>query len=118
MNKLYRGVRRNNVATAYVDNEELSFAEAKRLHPSDATAEWGYFGDGPSQTALAILRDAISDYPSADEIALTYYHDFKFEFIATAEFQTGFLILQSQIKEWLAKRLDNGPMNDKKGWIV
>jgi len=105
-NKLYRGVRQGYVAKVFVDNEELSFEASKILHPSEATAEWSYFGDGPSQTSLAILFDATGD----SENSLKYYHDFKFDFIANAPYE-GFTILQSQIIEWLALKIasESGP---------
>ncbi len=110
MNKLYRGVRQGQIAKVFVDNTELSFAPSRILHPSDATAEWSYFGDGPSQTALAILFDATQD----SEKALKYYQDFKFDFIANADYYLGFTILQSQIQEWLDLKIksEQGPS----GW--
>lgn len=118
MNKLYRGVRQNHIAKVFVDNAELSFDAAKKLHPSEATAEWSYFGDGPSQTSLAILYDAIQvDVPNAEIIALKYYHDFKFEFIAPADYYLGFTIFQSQVKDWLHAKL-NLNRDDNNGWIV
>lgn len=117
MNKLYRGVRQGAVAKLFVDNEELSLDTANTLHPSNATPEWSYFGDGPSQTALAILYDAIQDIPNAKEIALKYYHDFKFEFIAPADYNLGFTIFQSQVKEWLDKHM-NLFRDNNQGWLI
>lgn len=106
-NKLYRGVRQDQIAKVFVDNIELDFGPSRILHPSDATAEWSYFGDGPSQTALAILFDATQDSVNA----LKYYQEFKFDFVANADYKTGFTIFQSQIQEWLALKLkaENGP---------
>jgi hypothetical protein len=115
-NKLYRGVRRNNLAVVYVDDVELSFDEARRLHPSEATPEFGYFGDGPSQTALAILYDAIQSYPNADFLALKYYHDFKNAFIAPADYELGFTILESQVTQWLNTQLSQE--ENLGGWAV
>jgi Family of unknown function (DUF6166) len=109
-NKLYRGIRQGIVAKVFVDNEELSLEPSKILHPSEATFEFGYFGDGPSQTALAILFDATQD----KENALKYYHEFKAEFIAPADYQVGFTIFQATIKEWLDKKI----ANDSRGWII
>ncbi|HZU23579.1 MAG TPA: DUF6166 domain-containing protein, partial [Terriglobales bacterium] len=40
--------------------------------------EWGYAGSGPSQLALALCCDALSD----NERAARVYQDFKFAFIA------------------------------------
>ena len=109
-NKLYRGIRQGHVAKVFVDNEELSFEAAKVLRPSEATAEFGYFGEGPSQTALAILYDATGD----GENSLKYYQFFKFDFIANVDYFLGFTILESQIKEWLANRIASE--NPPSGW--
>jgi hypothetical protein len=111
MAKLYRGVRQNNEAKVFVDNEELSLVPSKLVHPSEATPEWGYFGDGPSQLSLAILLDATGDR----ENSLKYMHDFKFEFIANARYDIGFTILESQVVEWLEKRISS---NNSGGWAI
>jgi hypothetical protein len=110
-NKLYRGIRQGHEAKVFVDNIELDLAPSKILHPSEATVEWGYFGEGPSQTALAILFDATQD----KENSLKYYHDFKFDFIAPALYDVGFTILQEQIVEWLQKRIE---ANKGGGWQI
>ena len=112
-NKLYRGVRQGMIAQVYVDNEILSLEPSRVLHPSDATFEFGYFGSGPSQTALAILFDATED----KENSLKYMHEFKAEFIATAEYHTGFTILQSQVVQWLEKRVARDS-NPGQGWAI
>jgi hypothetical protein len=113
MNKLYRGIRQGTVAKVFVDNEELSLEPSKILHPSEATFEFSYFGEGPSQLALAILFDATQD---ADN-SLKYYHHFKYEFIAPAPYDTGFTILQSQVVEWMQKYIEANN-NKGGGWIV
>lgn len=100
-NKLYRGVRKGHEAKLFVDAEELSLGPSKTLHPSDATPEWSYFGEGPSQTALAILFDATDDGPNS----LKYHHEFKCEFIAPADYNLGFTLLQSQVQQWLQERI-------------
>lgn len=102
------------VAQVYVDNEILSLEPSRVLHPSDATFEWGYFGGGPSQTSLAILFDATEDKDNS----LKYMHEFKAEFIATAEYATGFTILQSQIKDWLAARIARDNNQNMGGWMI
>jgi uncharacterized protein DUF6166 len=113
-NKLYRGIRQGNVAKVFVDNEELSLEPSKILHPSDATPEFGYFGDGPSQLSLAILFDATQD----KENSLKYYHHFKYEFIAPAPYETGFTILQSQVIEWLARYIEANNKKGPDGWVI
>ena len=116
-NKLYRGVRQGTEAKVYVDNAELSLEPSKQLHPSNATPEWSYAGDGPSQLALAILLDALDTFPNKNEMALKYYHAFKNEFIAVADYQTGFTILQSQVKEWLFNQIVKKTDNPG-GWVI
>lgn len=111
MSKLYRGVRQGYEAKVYVDNIELDLTPSKILHPSDATAEFGYFGDGPSQVSLAILFDATGNKDNS----LKYYHDFKFEFIAPAPYNIGFTILESQIVEWIERRISN---ENQGGWLI
>jgi len=111
-NKLYRCVRQGHVAKLFVDNTELLLDVANQLHPSDATCEFGYFGSGPSQTALAILFDATGDR----ENSLKYYHDFKFEFIAPAPYDLGFTILEEQVKSWLKNRIEANNNSGPSGW--
>lgn len=111
-NKLYRGVRQGIVAQVYVDNELLSLTPSKQLRPSEATHEFGYFGDGPSASALAILLDATED----KENSLKYYNEFKAEFIAPAEYSIGFTILQSQIQIWLEKKIAGN--QNTGGWAI
>jgi len=43
---------------------------------SPTGVEWGFFGSGPAQLALAILADCLGD-----EIALEYYQRFKFKVV-------------------------------------
>jgi hypothetical protein len=112
-NKLYRGIRQGHEAKVFVDNIELSLAQANILHPSMATAEFSYFGDGPSQTALAILFDATGD----KENSLKYYHDFKFDFIANVPYEVGFTIFESQVKEWLQRHMCDKD-GSSGGWTI
>jgi len=116
-NKLYRGIRQGTEAKVYADNDLLSLEPSKLLHPSEATYEFGYFGDGPSQTALAILYDAIQDLPGAGAVALKYYHQFKTDFIAPADYSLGFTILQSQIKEWIFLQMCDKD-GSSGGWVL
>jgi hypothetical protein len=113
-NKLYRGIRQGMIAQVYVDNDVLSLAKANHLRFSDATPEWGYSGDGPSQLSLAILLDATEDQVNA----LKYMHEFKAEFIAVAEYSVGFTILQSQIQQWLSTKIARDSNPPGKGWII
>lgn len=112
-NKLYRGIRKGTVPKLYVDEKELTLEAANSIHPSDATVEWSYFGDGPSQTSLAILYDATQN----KDISLAYYQQFKQEFIAVADYNLGFTILESQILSWLGKLLSQDD-TDGNGWAI
>jgi hypothetical protein len=48
--------------------------------------EWGYFGSGPAQLALAILYDVYvrreMGTKQAAEVALEYHHEFKDQYVA------------------------------------
>lgn len=98
--KLYKGVRTmpGYRAVVYVDGQLLD------LNPSRAdvydygadSAEWGYFGSGPSQTAAAILYDITGDR----ELAKRYHQEFKREYIAQFD-QDGFILLEMQVLTWL-----------------
>jgi hypothetical protein len=48
-----------------------------RNHSPDGF-EWGYGGSGPAQLALALILQVTG----SDKIALDYYQQFKFEFVA------------------------------------
>jgi hypothetical protein len=58
--------------------------------------EFGYIGRGPAQLALAILLDATG----SERIALRWYNEFKFEFIANIE-NDGGMILGEDIAQWI-----------------
>ncbi|MGH7974889.1 MAG: DUF6166 domain-containing protein [bacterium] len=103
--KIYKGVRtpigyRGNV---YVDGVLLDIEPSKTIYDYDAdSAEWGYYGSGPSQTALAILFDMTGDAV----VAKRYHQEFKREFIATYD-QDGFILLEVQIRAWLDNFIRN-----------
>jgi len=62
----------------FIDGKELFPDESLRLvnHSPDGFA-WGYAGSGPAQLALAILLNFL---PS--DLALSWYQEFKFDFVA------------------------------------
>ena len=79
----------------------------KLVNHSPTGFAWGYGGSGPSQLALAILLDSLGD----DNLALTYYQDFKWSFIANAP-REGFTISEEEIRDWLMSR---GPIAEEEG---
>ena len=67
-----------------------------RNHSPDGF-NWGYFGSGPSQLALAILLD----FTDSEQMALELYQDFKREFVAN--FHDTWTLSGQQIQDWLLK---------------
>jgi hypothetical protein len=103
--KLYRGYRVNGTqAVVMADNLLLSFDEAVKLRGYiwEIGPEWGYNGTGPTMLSLAILLDCFGD----SVVALKWYEAFRDEFIGPADYK-GFIILQSQIDNWLVQKLNN-----------
>lgn len=98
--KLYKGIRvmPGYKATVYVDDAVLDLIQSKQaIHDYGAdSAEWGYFGAGPSQTAAAILLDMTGSV----ELTKKYHQEFKREYIANFD-QNGFVLLEIQIRTWL-----------------
>lgn len=102
--KLYTARRGHSVAggqTVYVDGKILDPGPSQKLrnHSPDGF-EFGYGGSGPSQLALAILLDLLED----EHMALKLYQDFKWVFIASADYN-GFLISSDDIHAWIGQRL-------------
>jgi hypothetical protein len=97
--KIYVGIRAvpGYKANVYVDGKLLDLGPSKKdVYDYGADTEWGYFGSGPSQTAAAILYDAIG----SAHVAKIYHQAFKREFIANFD-QDGFTLLEIQIHSWL-----------------
>lgn len=108
--KIYKGVRimPGYIPVIYVDDKVLDIGPSKLLRDYGADCpEWGYLGSGPSQTALAILYDAIG----SSEVAIKYHQEFKRHFIANYD-QNNFLLLELQIKNWLEAYIRNEGSND------
>jgi hypothetical protein len=79
--KIYSG-RRNKagLCIVHVQSKGDSYLLPLRLDivkHSPTGFEWGYGGSGPSQLALAILADCVSD-----EVALALHIKFKMQFVA------------------------------------
>jgi len=60
---------------------------------------WGYGGSGPSQLALALLLELVSE-----EAALANYQSFKWDIIANLEQDSDHAIPLTAVDEWLEKR--------------
>ena len=79
-----------------------------QLHPARSQAvknhspdgfNWGYWGSGPGQLALAILLEVTNN----EAVSVAYYQDFKTLFIATINSQhTDWEIPEHEIIGWLA----------------
>lgn len=68
--------------------------------------EWGYYGSGPAQLALAILLD----HTRNSGVATRHYQAFKRDFVGPAS-ETGFTVTSRQIKIWLADRVRSLTVN-------
>lgn len=71
----------------YIGREYLLSPEEslKILNKSPDGFEWGYGGSGPAQLALAILLDYCRDNNVPDDWAVSYFQDFKREWIEAAK---------------------------------
>ena len=107
---LYRGRRLPNGNTS-VKREtyppthvsDLPLARSLKLANHSPTGfEWGYYGSGPAQLALAILLDFTDD----KEKALANYQTFKEDFVArwSREQDGEWYVTGEQITDWLAKQ--------------
>ena len=101
------GVRVDGVCHVY----RLDPPDCCRLDPafqvrkhSPCGFEWGYSGSGPSQLALAILFDVISD----GEAALLLYQRFKFDVVRTLP-RAGFIIETEWVEAWIMKEIAIDP---------
>jgi len=111
--KLYHG-HRNERGNAYVwalpwkgDAYPLPVCLEIRNH-SPTGFEWGYFGSGPAQLALALLVDALDGWSPAAAIdsplcVLDVYQDFKEDVVA--KLAPEWELTQATICTWFAARL-------------
>lgn len=89
-----------NTREVYVDGNLLSPQRSLKLvnHSPDGFC-WGYRGSGPSQLALALLLEC----GATEQEALTWYHQFKDEAIATLP-QEDFEMPTKLVTEWVEVR--------------
>jgi hypothetical protein len=64
--------------------------------------QWGYYGSGPAQLALALLSDVLGK-PGGDHLALKLHQDFKAEKIATIQ-GDHWMMSASEIRDWIASK--------------
>ena len=102
--KLYKGTRSmpGYKAIVYVDGKVLDIGPSRAIRDYAPDIEFGYFGAGPSQLSLAILYDVTGD----KDTSLLYCQDFKRDYIGQFD-QDGFILLESQIRQWLGQKLKN-----------
>ncbi len=82
---------------------EITPEHSQRMHNHSPDGfAWGYAGSGPSQLALAILLRFTSD-----AIALQFYQDFKFDFIAPLDKDKDFQIVKRDVLAWLDKKTNS-----------
>ncbi len=74
----FTAFRDRGIVTLYFSNEEISITRSLKYRNHSPTGfEFGYLGSGPSQLALAICLEALSEND-----ALKYYMEIKKAFIA------------------------------------
>jgi hypothetical protein len=102
MTKQYiaRGGFRTPVGRVEVDTNGDGDGPPLRQHTrhSPDGHSWGYHGSGPAQLALDILWDFLGHEPSP-----TLYQRFKDEVIAKFPQDSGFVLTDVEIQDWLTK---------------
>ncbi len=88
---IYRG---SADGTVWVGGEMLPPRFDLRRH-SPTGFNWGYWGSGPAQLALALLAHHLDD----DKMAMSLYQDFKFQVIAKLPFRQEWELTSEQIQE-------------------
>jgi len=88
-----------NTRNVWIDGKYLDPMESQKVHnhSPDGFAWGNYGGSGPSQLALAILLTHF-----LEEVAVYYYHDFKWDTIANlppSDFE-----IEVDLDEWLKKQ--------------
>lgn len=91
--KVYTGFREENEAFVNVDGKPLAQRHDLVNH-SPTGFEWGYWGSGPAQLALALIADATGD----DKLAVDLHMDYKFKFVGKLP-KEGWTLTQQQVLE-------------------
>lgn len=88
------------------DGRPLALGPSKKLWNHSPTGfEWGYAGSGPAQLALALLLDATGD----KDLALSLHQKFKFAKVANFKREANFIIMRSEILEWVKQQQQPPP---------
>lgn len=84
-----------------VDGNFVSLRTSLKVKNHSPTGfSWGYFGSGPSQTALAILLECVDK-----KTALTHYQQYKEEVISKVPQEQEVLVVSKEsVQEWLRER--------------
>lgn len=101
--KTYRGRRERTgcIVEVYLDGKKSHDLDARldiRMHSPNGM-DWGYFGPGPSQLALAILADATGN----KRIAEAYHEDFRRAFVADLPF-IRWTLTSEEVHAWLVRQ--------------
>ena len=100
--KTYRGFRDSlGIAHVTVDGREIS-ARLDLWNHSPTGREWGYFGSGPAQTALAILADYLDNEHA--EAAVRMHQRFKFDVIGKLP-RLGWTLTASDVAAWFQSQI-------------
>jgi len=93
----YTGKYTDGKYLVYKDDVELDISRSQQLQKISEHYCWGYYGQGPSQTALAILLDVTND----SDIVLKHWIDFRNEFISTFDMDRDWELDGENIKNWV-----------------
>ena len=98
----YTGVRKDDGCgeqIVYKGDRILSPTRSQKLynHSPDGF-NWGYYGSGPAQLALALLYDVTGD----KELSLHLHQNFKFNFVGN--WKEKFSITSDEIREWIKEQ--------------
>ena len=103
--RTYIGIRDNGPGSARVfveHGDDLDPRFDLRNHSPDGF-EWGYYGSGPAQLALALLCNVLGGDKSAAFLALKLYQDFKAEKIAELK-DNRWRMSAGEIRDWIKSK--------------
>lgn len=103
--RVYIGVRPDGPGSARVFIEHGANLNPRfdlRNHSPDGF-EWGYFGSGPAQLALALLCDVLGGDDEAGFLAAKLYQDFKAEKVAALQGDR-WQMTAGEIRDWIKSK--------------
>lgn len=99
---IIRGLYRNGDLLLYVDECQLDLQTSIKVRDHSPTGFGaGYGGAGPAQSALAILL-----HVTTEKKALHFYQDFKWDFLAHADYYDEDFALSVDIHDWMKKKYE------------